>query len=83
VEFIALDFLKESPVANQDYYYVGSSFIRLGAGVLNIPQMKSIFHDWPDEDALKMLRGIKEAMHPASRLLIREPCILFCACLIT
>ncbi|KAJ7573692.1 S-adenosyl-L-methionine-dependent methyltransferase [Mycena floridula] len=55
VDFVPFDFLKESPVKDQDIYY-----------------MKHIIHDWPDADAVTILRNVRAAMHPYSRLLIRK-----------
>jgi len=37
--------------------------------------MKSILHDWSDEDALKILTRVREAMPDSSRLLVIEPVI--------
>ncbi|RMJ18130.1 hypothetical protein CDV36_002235 [Fusarium kuroshium] len=34
--------------------------------------LRTIIHDWPDADAVKILRGIVEAMGPTSRLLIMD-----------
>jgi len=34
--------------------------------------MRTILHDWPDADAVRILRGIVEAMRPSSRLLIMD-----------
>ncbi|KAL2671425.1 fusarubin cluster-methyltransferase [[Neocosmospora] mangrovei] len=34
--------------------------------------LRTIIHDWPDADAVKILRGIVEAMGPSSRLLIMD-----------
>ncbi|EEU34029.1 uncharacterized protein NECHADRAFT_63896 [Fusarium vanettenii 77-13-4] len=34
--------------------------------------LRTIIHDWPDADAIKILRGIVEAMGPSSRLLIMD-----------
>ena len=30
-------------------------------------------HDWPDADCIKILSGIKKAMAPHSRVLVRKP----------
>jgi hypothetical protein len=37
--------------------------------------MKSILHDWSDEDAMKILARVREAMPDGSRLLVIEPVI--------
>lgn len=34
--------------------------------------LRTILHDWPDADAIRILHGIIEAMRPASRLLIMD-----------
>ncbi|KAF5010177.1 hypothetical protein FDECE_3670 [Fusarium decemcellulare] len=34
--------------------------------------LRTILHDWPDADAIKIIRGIVEAMGPSSRLLIMD-----------
>lgn len=44
-----------------------------GGGDLYI--LKSVIHDWDDEDALKILANIHRAMDPAARLLIIESMI--------
>lgn len=38
--------------------------------------LKSIIHDWPDTDALKILKNCHQAMSNHSRLLILEPILL-------
>ncbi|KAL0563818.1 hypothetical protein V5O48_018241 [Marasmius crinis-equi] len=48
VEFVKVDFLKETPV------------------------MKHILHDWPDSDAITILRNVANAMTWQSRLLIHD-----------
>ncbi|KAG1847271.1 S-adenosyl-L-methionine-dependent methyltransferase [Suillus tomentosus] len=58
VEFVPLNFLKESPVVGKDVYY-----------------LKSITHDWPDEESRVILHNIRKAMGPNSRLLIHD-CVL-------
>nr|WOK04086.1 hypothetical protein [Fusarium meridionale] len=34
--------------------------------------LRTILHDWPDADAVKILQGVVEAMDPSSRLLIMD-----------
>jgi hypothetical protein len=34
--------------------------------------MASVLHNWDDEDALKILRNVREAMNPGGRVLILE-----------
>ncbi|OBS19909.1 hypothetical protein FPOA_11634 [Fusarium poae] len=34
--------------------------------------LRTILHDWPDADAIKILQGVVEAMGPSSRLLIMD-----------
>ncbi|KAL0565880.1 hypothetical protein V5O48_016138 [Marasmius crinis-equi] len=55
VEFVTMDFLKETPVGAQNIYY-----------------MKHILHNWPDSDAITILRNVANAMTRESRLLIHE-----------
>ncbi|KAF9232207.1 S-adenosyl-L-methionine-dependent methyltransferase [Melanogaster broomeanus] len=55
VEFVALNFLEESPVKGLDVYY-----------------LRNIIHDWPDAEAAVILRNVRTAMEPHSRLLIHD-----------
>ncbi|KAF9254588.1 S-adenosyl-L-methionine-dependent methyltransferase [Marasmius fiardii PR-910] len=55
VNFVSLDFLKESPVSGQDVYF-----------------LSYVLHDWPDSDAIIILKNIANAMNDTSRLLIHE-----------
>ncbi|TFK48868.1 S-adenosyl-L-methionine-dependent methyltransferase [Heliocybe sulcata] len=38
----------------------------------DIYYVRQVFHDWPDEDCLKILANIRKAMKPSSRVLIHE-----------
>ena len=46
-------------------------------------QLRNIIHDWPDAEAAIILRNVRNAMAPHSRLLIRTSLIslLFLICL--
>ncbi|KAG1825347.1 O-methyltransferase-domain-containing protein, partial [Suillus variegatus] len=63
VEFVPLNFMKESPVVGKDVYYVSAKFL------------KSITHDWPDEESRVILHNVRKAMGPNSRVLIHD-CVL-------
>ena len=40
--------------------------------IFNIyPTMTLFSHNWPDEECLKILRGVRDALKPTSRVLIR------------
>ena len=77
IDFVPLDFLNEAPVAGMDVYYVGSA---LGTSILNTyllftAKLCFILYNWPDVEVLTILRNVRKAMAPHSRLLIRT-CIL-------
>ncbi|KAG7091742.1 hypothetical protein E1B28_008143 [Marasmius oreades] len=55
VQFVPVDFLKESPVPGQDVYFLGY-----------------IIHDWPDSDAVTILKNIASVMNSSSRLLLHD-----------
>jgi len=55
VEFLPLDFFKETPVKGCDYYY-----------------LSHVIHDWPDAESVTVLKGVRNAMAPTSKLLIHE-----------
>ncbi|KAG6335262.1 hypothetical protein ID866_3818 [Astraeus odoratus] len=55
IDFVALNFLEEAPVAGQDVYY-----------------LRQIIHDWPDASASVILRNVRKAMAPHSRVLIHD-----------
>ncbi|KAJ6549715.1 O-methyltransferase-domain-containing protein [Mycena capillaripes] len=61
VHFVEGDFMVPITVKDQDIYYV--SLILLLANIL---------HDWPDAEALNILRSVRSAMASHSRLLIHE-----------
>ena len=37
-----------------------------------VPKLRLIIHDWTDEDAMTILRNVRKAMAPHSRILIRK-----------
>ncbi|KAG9311297.1 S-adenosyl-L-methionine-dependent methyltransferase [Chiua virens] len=55
VQFVPLNFFEESPVKDQDVYYV-----------------RNVIHDWPDDKAMIIMRNVRAAMSPHSRLLIHD-----------
>ncbi|KAF9263800.1 S-adenosyl-L-methionine-dependent methyltransferase [Marasmius fiardii PR-910] len=61
VHFVPLDFLKETPVAKQDVYFL--SFIIL---------------DWPDTDAISILKNVASVMKDTSCLLLHEYILQHC-----
>ena len=63
--------LEGEGVADRGEAQGGSFFesVPSGAGAY---LMKSILHDWEDEDCIRILRTIREAVAPASRLLVVE-----------
>ena len=50
---------------------VGNFFERVPTGA-DIYLLKLVLHDWDDEDAARILKNCRDAMHPDSRLLIIE-----------
>ncbi|KZP16926.1 S-adenosyl-L-methionine-dependent methyltransferase [Athelia psychrophila] len=52
---VVLDFFKESPVKDQDIYY-----------------LRNIIHNWTDSDAILILKSVRGAMKPESRILLHE-----------
>ncbi|OJA11684.1 hypothetical protein AZE42_10532 [Rhizopogon vesiculosus] len=63
VEFVAFNFLEDGPVAGKDVYYY-------------LIKLRSILHNWPDAEAITILRNIRKTMKPNSRVLIHD-CVLF------
>ncbi|KAH7923036.1 S-adenosyl-L-methionine-dependent methyltransferase [Leucogyrophana mollusca] len=63
VEFIPLNFFEESPVHGKDVYYVSANLYSL---------LRNIIHDWPDAEAAIILRNVRKALAPHSRLLIHD-----------
>ncbi|KAF9563372.1 S-adenosyl-L-methionine-dependent methyltransferase [Agrocybe pediades] len=55
IEFVPLDFMKESPKSGCDVYF-----------------LKNIIHDWSDEEAITILKNVRDAMAPHSRVLLQE-----------
>ncbi|KAF8548625.1 S-adenosyl-L-methionine-dependent methyltransferase [Imleria badia] len=55
VKLVPLNFFEESPVKDQDVYY-----------------LRNIIHDWPDAEATIIMRNVRSAMGPHSRLLIHD-----------
>ncbi|KAK7453456.1 hypothetical protein VKT23_011729 [Stygiomarasmius scandens] len=55
ISFVTMNFLVESPVPEQDIYY-----------------MKHIMHDWPDAEAMMILKNIAKVMKPSSRVFVHD-----------
>lgn len=52
-------------------YVTGSFFDFVPAGA-DIYVLKKVIHDWPDTEAIKILRNCRAAMNPGGRILIAE-----------
>ncbi|KAK7021282.1 hypothetical protein VNI00_017457 [Paramarasmius palmivorus] len=55
VDFIPLDFFKDTPVEGCDVYH-----------------LKNILHDWSDVECIAILKNVRKAMKPSSRVIIQE-----------
>ncbi|KAH8924843.1 S-adenosyl-L-methionine-dependent methyltransferase [Atractiella rhizophila] len=56
VKFMAHDFFTPQPVTGENHHYF----------------MRWIIHDWSDEFAIKILKGISDVMHPKSKIFLCE-----------
>lgn len=63
--------LKSAPIAAR-CILVGTDFFESVPGGADGYLMKTIVHDWNDEDALKILRNCRRAIQPNGRLLLIE-----------
>jgi SAM-dependent methyltransferase len=63
--------LKRAGVANRCTVASGSFFDSVPEGG-DAYLMKAILHDWPDDDALRIMRNIRSAMAPDGKLLLLE-----------
>jgi hypothetical protein len=54
---------------------VGGDFFKEVPGGADIYMMKSIIHDWSDEDSIRIMKTIHKAAKPAARLLLIEAVI--------
>jgi len=55
----------------QTSYVAGSFFEFVPAGA-EIYILKKVIHDWPDADAIRILRNCREALKPGGRVLVAE-----------
>jgi hypothetical protein len=62
--------LKEAGVAAERYELVSGSFFESLPGGGDAYILKSIIHDWADEESVAILRVCRKAMEPAAKLLI-------------
>jgi hypothetical protein len=63
--------LCDSGVADRVSVVPGDFFVEIPAGA-DAYILARILHDWPDEDAVRILRRVRSAMTPDARLLILE-----------
>ncbi|KAI0040338.1 S-adenosyl-L-methionine-dependent methyltransferase, partial [Auriscalpium vulgare] len=61
VDYVPFDFFKDLPVRGQDIYYV-----------CLLSRIRQIVHDWPADDAVKILKNVRDGAKPGSRILIHE-----------
>ncbi|GLB39351.1 putative S-adenosyl-L-methionine-dependent methyltransferase [Lyophyllum shimeji] len=75
IEFKAIDFLAEPPIEGCDVYYV-RAFLNLTRLIYSLLartiQLKNIMHDWPTKECIQILRNVRKALKPDSRVLIHE-----------
>lgn len=67
----APDLLAELAVTQRVRVEQGSFFEAVPAGA-DTYVLKHIVHDWPDDDAVRILRNVRAAMSPAARVLLVE-----------
>jgi hypothetical protein len=60
---------KAADVAGRIEFVAGNFFAAVPTGY-GIYTLKRVLHDWPDDTAVKILRSVRAAMGPASRLLV-------------
>ncbi|KZP16928.1 S-adenosyl-L-methionine-dependent methyltransferase [Athelia psychrophila] len=74
IDIVPIDFLKESPVKDQDIYYVYPTTLLspLTYSDIYYKQLRHIVHNWPDSDAIRILKNVRAAMKPDSRLLLHD-----------
>ncbi|MBB3604166.1 hypothetical protein FHT40_003827 [Mycolicibacterium sp. BK556] len=51
---------------------VGGSFFDSAPAGADAYVLKHVIHDWPDEDAVRILRTVRAAAHPGARILLVE-----------
>jgi hypothetical protein len=51
---------------------VGGSFFDSAPAGADAYVLKNVIHDWPDEDAVRILRNVRAAAHPDARVLLIE-----------
>ncbi|EJT99811.1 S-adenosyl-L-methionine-dependent methyltransferase [Dacryopinax primogenitus] len=75
VDFLPLDFLTQAPNVGCEYYYVRCCSARLRSDERSEAeqrQLKHVVHDWADEEAVRLLRNVRQSMGAHSRVLIHE-----------
>lgn len=63
--------LRGAGVAGRVTVTAGDFFAPL-PGPVDVVLLKSVLHDWPDDDAVRILRRAREAVAPAGRVLVIE-----------
>jgi hypothetical protein len=63
--------LRDAGVADRVSVVPGDFFVEIPAGA-DAYLLAHILHDWPDEDAVRILRCVRSAMTPDARLLLLE-----------
>lgn len=63
--------LREAGLSHRAAFVAGDFFTAVPSGG-DVYLLKSILHDWPDHEAVRVLTRVREAMAPASRLLVLE-----------
>ncbi len=64
-------YLKSQGVADRARFTAGSFFETIPSGA-DVYMLKSIIHDWHDEDALRIMRQLAAAMSPPAKALLIE-----------
>lgn len=72
IQFQAIDFFVDLPIAGCDVYYVSTLFRLKCADSLKSSKLKNILHAFSTSRCLTILKGIRKSMKPSSRVLIRE-----------
>lgn len=63
--------LRKNGVEKRTQIVGGSFFDSVPAGA-DAYVLKNVIHDWPDEDAVRILRSVRAATHPGARVLLIE-----------
>lgn len=71
-EFVPIDFFKDVPVKDCDYYYIRYILYVSSYSFRRLSYTDEISrHDWPSTECVKILSNVRAAMKPSSRVLIR------------